>query len=280
MGFLLCPKECMKGNMVRSTWLWALVAAAAVSSPAGAAAEPARRPVAQMVRFEGASLYLPSDAAKGAQVPLLVLFPGTGGRAEPLVKALRPAAEKAGFALLGFTPRGPNFDTVDRFFDDREAGRKLALVDWPEPRFGGDAERIAATLDALSAAAPIDRARTGLLGFSHGASFALSLGLAQPGRFRSVAALSPGILLLPATAKGGQALFLAHGRGDSVQPFRRTACSFVPKLTKLGYGVRFRSFDGGHEIDGEVLREALAHFLAAGEPDVQLQANDAREACR
>lgn len=232
-----------------------------LATPVVAASE--RPAIGKIVRFERAVVYLP-QAAQASKVPLLVILPGTGGRPDPMIRALKASAEAAGFALIGFSPTGGdgNFDTVDRFFDDREARRKEAWVNWPEPTFGADKAHIVQTIDALTAIAPIDPQRIGLLGHSHGGSFALSLGLSEPTRFRSIAALSPGILLLPEGVHGGQFLFLAHGKSDAVQPHRRSACIFVPKLEALGYKVRFTDFPGGHELNDPVVREALAHFLA------------------
>ncbi len=246
----------MNRTMVR----WIVILASFIA--ASGAAAPDRPAIGKIVRFDQAIVYLPT-AAQASKVPLLIVLPGTGGRADPMIKALQQPAEAAGFALVGFSPRGGgNFDTVDRFFDDREAGRASAMATWPEPVFGHDKARILRTIDALSAAALIDPAKIGLLGYSHGGSFALSLGLSEPKRFRSIAALSPGILLIPPGAIGGQSIFLAHGKSDPVQPYRRTACAFVPELESLGYAVRFVDFAGGHEVDGAVLRQALEHFLA------------------
>ena len=254
----------MKRHMVR----WVALVSLLVAVPAMAAAP--RLAPGKAVRFDQGIVYLPKAAA-ASKAPLLVVFPGTGGRADPMLRMLQQSAEAAGFALLGFSPSGGdgNFDTVERFFDDRESRRPSALVNWPEPVLGTEAERILGTVDALVATGAIDPRRIGLIGYSHGGSFALALGLANPQRFRSIAALSPGILLLPKGASGGQSLFLAHGKADAVQPHRRTACTFVPKLESLGYKVRFTDFSGGHELNGPAVREALAHFLApdrASEP--------------
>lgn len=250
----------MNEHMVR----WIAILALTVGA-AGAAAPPERPAIGKIARFDHAAVYLPRAAAT-TKVPLLIIFPGTGGRADPMLRMLQGAAETAGFALAGFSPTGRdgNFETVERFFDDRESRRPSALVSWPEPILDAESERILQTVDVLVATGAVDPARIGLLGYSHGGSFALSLGLSAPQRFRSIAALSPGILLVPKGASGGQFIFLAHGKADPVQPYRRAACSFVPKLEALGYAVRFADHPGGHELDGGTVREALAHFLASG----------------
>lgn len=214
----------------------------------------------------GAFLYVPPAPVPGPR-PLLLVLPGTGGHGRDLIAALRPYADHYGFLLLGFTPKRSNFDGVDNFFDDYEAGRANARLDWPQPRFGPDVARIDRALQRVLDSGAVDSRRIGLLGFSHGASYALMLGTANPRLFAAVEALSPGILILPPQAKGGQAVFLAHGRGDAVQPFRRTACSFVPRLGSLGYRVRFSPFDGDHSSPARVLEAAIRHFLAAMVPE-------------
>lgn len=211
----------------------------------------------------GVELYLPVSVEATRTFPLLVVMPGTNGKSRTMVDMLRPAAEAEGFALLGITPGvTANFDTIDRFFDDRERGFRSANRDWPEPIFGKDARRLDAALAAAFRRAPIGR--VGLLGLSHGASYALSIGLANPTLFPTIAALSPGVLLIPAGASGRQKIFLAHGRRDEVQPYRRTACAMAPKLKALGDDVRFMERPGGHGMDEAELHAALLHFLSGG----------------
>ena len=234
------------------------------AAPSDAGTTPATIASAKIVRVDGGGLlYVPASAG-AEQLPLLLLFPGTGGDGNAMVSALEPVAERGRFALLGFSPGQGNFKSVDNFFDDLEAGRAHAKVTWPAPRFGRDAERIDGALKRVFATVPIDRKHVGLLGFSHGASYALSLGTANPQLFSSIAALSPGIMILKGDVAGGQRVFLTHGRSDSVQPYRRTACSFVPRLTELGYEVEFHGFAGGHESPSNLVVGAIAHFLGTG----------------
>jgi predicted esterase len=69
------------------------------------------------------------------------------------------------------------------------------------------------------------------------------------------------VLILQADRPGSQRIFVAHGRQDDVQPFRRTARNFVSKLTALGYSVTFMPYDGGHDTPGPITDAALRHFL-------------------
>lgn len=236
-------------------------------------AEP---PQAKSVQLErGAHFYSP--AQEGA-LPLVVLLPGTGGKGEEFLDALKPAADAQGFAILALTPRhGGNFQAIDRFFDDYEAGRPSARADWPKPRFGKDRERMIALLDRLAGEGIIDPARVGLLGFSHGGSYALSLGLAHPERFRTVAALSPGVFVVDAGEGSGPAVFLGHGRADERQPYRRTACAMTARLAALGRPVVFHGFDGGHTMTPTGLGGALMHFLSGGKRPLEDEIEGARE---
>lgn len=215
--------------------------------------------------FRGVQLYVPADIDAGERVPLLVLMPGTKGSGENMVETLKGAADRYNFALLGITPRKDNFTAVDNFFDDRDKGLPHAIEDWPAPRFGKDIDRLEASLARAFDLAPIDPERIGLFGFSHGGSFALMVGTANPELFSTIAALSPGILVIPRDQHGGQSIFLSHGQRDQVLPHKRTACAMRPRLSSFGNGVEMHSFDGGHEIPMEITAEALEHFLAGRE---------------
>jgi predicted esterase len=206
---------------------------------------------------------LPAGAAPDRPLPVLLLLPGTGGVATEMIAALRGPAERHQVLLLAVRPRGDNWDTVDRFFDAYEAGSAEGRSRWPVPRFGEDVRRIDAALAALFARYPVDPRRIGLLGFSHGASYALTLGAANPRLFSTIIALSPGILVLPARPAGGQRVYLSHGTRDQVLPYRRTRQSFLPRLLSLGFRITFRPFEGGHVLPDAIAEEAV-RFFATG----------------
>lgn len=235
-----------------------------VESPGGPARLSAM-PGETIKLYKGIDLYIPEDIDAGERIPLLILLPGTKGSGLNMVETLKGVADLHNFALLGFTPRRDNFTAVDNFFDERERGAPTAYDDWPAPRFGKDLDRLEAALDRVYQIAPIDPDRIGLFGFSHGGSWALMVGTANPEIFSTIAALSPGILVIPSEQSGGQSIFLSHGEEDQVQPYNRTACAMRPRLTELGNKVEFHGFDGGHDIPMEITAEALEHFLAGRE---------------
>jgi predicted esterase len=174
----------------------------------------------------------------------------------------KPLAEAAHVVLVAPKHERPNYDAIENFFDDLEGGKASAKVLWPAPRFGDDSAQLDAALRDVFAATRVDPRYVAILGFSHGGSYALSLGTANPQLFRSIAALSPGVLIFDAERRGTQRIFLAHGRKDDVQPFARTSRNFVNKLTELGYDVTFLPYDGGHDTPGAVTDAALRHIFA------------------
>ena len=212
--------------------------------------------------YRGVDLYIPADIEAGERVPLLVLLPGTKGSGLNMVETLKGIADRKGFALLGLSPKRDDFSAVENFLDDRSKGRPHAIEDWPAPRFGKDIDRLEAALDRVTQIAPIDPERIGLFGFSRGANWALMIGTANPDIFATVAALSPGPLVIPRDAAGGQAIFLSHGDRDQVLPFDETACRTRTRLAGLGYGVEFHAFEGEHDIPMEITAAALEHFVA------------------
>lgn len=255
--------------------LWSAPAAAA---PGELMADPRATPPASAVFGRGlhqvaggGHVYIP-DSALGRPAPVLVLLTGTGGRGEAMIRSFTNAADRHGIVLLAITPRRENWDSVENFFDAYEHGSAEGRTAWPRPRFGDDAHRLDLALSDLFARMSVAPERIGILGFSHGASYALTLGAANPRLFGAIMAMSPGILVLPVVPAGGQRVYVAHGSRDSVQPFRRTRDSFVPRLVALGFHVTFRPFDDGHILPTAVADEAIRFFLTGSVTGTPAQA--------
>ena len=100
-----------------------------------------------------------------------------------------------------------------------------------------------------------------LVGFSDGASYALSLGLANPAVVRGVIAFAPGFHLEPAAIDPRQRLFIAHSPTDRILSFERTRDDTVASLRKAGFDLSFRPFDGGHRVDRAILSEGVNFVL-------------------
>lgn len=217
------------------------------------------------LRVANGTAYVPAPiAAARRPAPLLVLFHGTSGSGRAMLNHLRPFADHYGMVLLATSSvTDENWDAVDSFFDQYERGGAAGRTVWPVPSFGRDERDLDAALAALFARLAIDPSRIGALGYSHGASYALSIGSANPRLFSAILAFSPGILALEPGDGGGRLVYVAHGERDRTLPFARTRDSFVPRLRALGYRVTFRPFGGGHETRPAELEEAIRLFLAA-----------------
>ena len=252
--------------------LLALLLLSSVPAPATAANTPvltarpsasaAGLPDGKTALSNGAFAYVPAAAAK-APLPLVVLLHGAGGRADRFLDRFVADADRGGFVLLALQSKGSTWDLVPR---GGAGGGPLAMKSGPVMRFGSDVARIDAVLAELYARVRVDPRRSALLGFSDGASYALSLGLANPQLFASIVALSPGFVTIPARIAPAQRIFIAHGRRDQILPFQVARKDIVGLLVSNGLKPQFREFDGDHRIDDQALAEALAYALAAPAP--------------
>jgi phospholipase/carboxylesterase len=175
--------------------------------------------------------------------PLLVFLHGAGGRANSTLSLVREEAEARGVALLLPESRGPTWDVI-------------------RGGYGPDVAFLDAALELAFGMVPVDPARLAIGGFSDGASYALSLGVANGDLFRQVLAFSPGFAA-PPVAVGTPALFIAHGRGDEVLPIDRCSRRLAPRFQRAGYAVRYEEFEGGHVVPAAAVSTALG-LLCAG----------------
>jgi phospholipase/carboxylesterase len=97
-------------------------------------------------------------------------------------------------------------------------------------------------------------------GFSDGASYALSIGLANGDLFGHVLAWSPGFMAPPDLA-GRPRVFVSHGTGDRVLPIDRCSRRLVPSLRADGYDVAYEEFDGGHAVPPSVVERSLGRLV-------------------
>jgi len=172
---------------------------------------------------------------------LLVYLHGAGGSPDEALANVRPYADDAGLIVLA--PKS-----------------KAATWDVTQGGFGPDVAAIDRLLEQVFAEHEVDD--VAVAGFSDGASYALSLGLSNGDLFRSVIAFSPGFIAY-AQPTGAPRLFISHGTHDSVLPIGRTSRRGVPSLRAAGYRVRYREFDGEHEVPPQIAREAV-EWLSEG----------------
>src|SRR6185369_15482714 len=122
--------------------------------------------------------------------------------------------------------------------------------------FGEDVEFLNRALAFVFARVTVDPARVIVGGFSDGASYALSLGLANGDLFPRVAAFSPGFVI-SAAVHGRPRFFVSHGTADPILPIDQCSRVIVPRLRSMGYEVTFREFEGKHELPPAIASEAL-----------------------
>jgi phospholipase/carboxylesterase len=187
-------------------------------------------------------LYVPECVRTDAPAPLCVVLHGAGGDAADMLGALQDAADAAGAVLLVPESRGGTWDVLHGGF-----GPDVAFVD--------------AALEAACARVPVDGARVAIAGFSDGASYALSLGLANGDLFRQVIAFSPGFSA-PPSRTGWPRVFVSHGTRDAVLPIDPCSRAIVPRLRGAGYEVIYEEFPGRHEVPAELAAQALETFVA------------------
>jgi phospholipase/carboxylesterase len=190
----------------------------------------------------GVYLYVPAGYRAERPVPLAVVLHGAGEDARDGLALLRAPADEAGLILLSPTSREYTWDLV-------------------VGRYGPDVAGIGRVLEQTFARYAVDPARVAIGGYSDGASYALSLGLANGDLFTHVLAFSPGFLA-PAERVGSPRIFVSHGTRDGWLPVERCSRRIVPQLERAGYEVRYREFDGGHVVPPEIGREAADWFTA------------------
>ena len=215
---------------------------AASASPQAAPAAAARDLRPGISRLTNAAFsYRPAHVTGPAGV--IVLLHGAGGRADYFLREFTRFADERGVLLLAL---------------QSEAGS------WPrrpqDVTLGPDAANFNEALAALTARSPVDLNRVVLLGFSDGASHALSFGLAKPKTFRAILAMSPGYAFAPRRPDPTQPIFIAHGRRDTMLPAGNVR-EMVRGLEGAGYRPEVRWFNGGHRIDPALLNAGLDFAL-------------------
>ena len=210
-------------------------------------APPKSAPVGLLVlEADGASgdgyLYVSAGYRAGEPAPLALLLHGAGEDARDGLAQLRGAADEAGIILLALSSRGPTWDSI--------LGRG---------RYGPDAAAIDRALEYAFSRCAVDPARVAVGGYSDGASYALSLGIANGDLFSHVLAFSPGFLAATGQ-RGSPRIFVAHGTRDGWLPIGSCSRRIVPRLERAGYEILYREFEGGHVVPPSIAREAAIWF--------------------
>ena len=186
-------------------------------------------------------LYVPDTAEPGA--PIMVFLHGATGSGRAHLRPVLGAADRYGLILVA---------------PDSRSAATWDLIS--ERRFGPDVAFLDEVLDTVVDRVDADTARLAVSGVSDGASYALSLGLANGDVFSAVIAFSPGFLAV-AEPVGRPAVFVSHGTADPILPIDTCSRAFVPVLRDADYDGMFREFDGGHSVPPPVADEAIRWWL-------------------
>lgn len=176
------------------------------------------------------------------KVPLLVFLHGATQDGAAILRRIGPAADQTGVAVLAPDSRGTSWDAITG-------------------RFGADVSFLDRALERVFARLPVDPGRMAIGGFSDGASYALSLGLANGDLFPRVVACSPGFVI-PVRLNGRPRFFVSHGISDQILPIDQCSRVIVPQLLSRRYEVTYREFEGRHELPADILAEALQWMTA------------------
>jgi phospholipase/carboxylesterase len=176
--------------------------------------------------------------------PLVVLLHGAGEDARDGLALLRLHADAAGLILLALSSRGPTWDLI--------LGRG---------RYGPDIAAIDGALGNTFSRYMVDSRRVAVGGYSDGASYALSLGIANGDLFTHMLAFSPGFMA-PTGRVGSPRIFVSHGVRDGWLPIERCSRRIVPQLERAGFDVTYREFEGGHVVPPEIGCEAADWLIA------------------
>lgn len=193
-------------------------------------------------------LLVPDAIDPARRYPLVTVLHGAGRQDELLVKGCR--REPAKRDALFFVPRS------------------LAMT-WDLIAGGGrpDLDFLEFAYDLIYRRYPIDAERQALVGYSDGASYALSIGISNPRIFRAVMGWAAGFCAYDYTFVTDDDpkpdILLEYSTQDELFPFDTVAQPMRDSLREAGYAVEFRVDEGGrHWPSGSFQREALDWFDA------------------
>jgi predicted esterase len=202
--------------------------------------------------MRGGVLYVPPATAR-PPLPLLVLLHGAGGDGAGMLEWLESLADVLPMVILAPDSIERTWDAIlleQRDLFDLVGGTTRARG------FGPDVASLDRMLADVFASVAIDPGRVVVGGFSDGATYALSLGLANGDLFHRIVAFSPGFIV-DGERRGQPEIFITHGRADQILPIDRCSRRIVPQLRGDGYAVTYHEFTGGHELPEVLTNDAL-----------------------
>lgn len=188
-------------------------------------------------------LYVPTAYRPAEPLPLLVLLHGAGGAAGNWFGSYDERGEAANIVMLAPDSRGATWDAIGG-------------------RFGNDVRFLEQALRWTFERVAIAAGKVAIAGFSDGASYALSLGIANGDYFDHIVAYSPGFIAR-SSVHGRPGIFISHGTSDGILPIDSTSRVIVPELRRAGYQVDYTEFDGGHQVPQSISDAAISWLQAA-----------------
>jgi phospholipase/carboxylesterase len=194
-----------------------------------------------------AVLLTPSEIDPGRRYPLFTVLHGAGRQDKMLVKACRNEPDHRDAFFL--VPRSiePTWDLI--------VGGDRCDLDFLEFAY-----------DLIYRRYPIDPARQVLIGYSDGASYALSLAISNPGIFDAALCWAAGFAMYDGenTESGTSKpdIYLEYGTHDELFSFEQVALPMQQNLERAGYRVKFSVDEGGrHWPSSRFQPEALDWYF-------------------
>lgn len=211
-----------------------------------------------------AALFTPDEIDPDKRYPLLTVLHGAGRQDEMLMKAYKGEAERR--QALFLIPRSLH-PTWDLIVTSASQAEPPAVPGQETSTARPDGDFLEYALDLIYRRYPIDPERQALVGYSDGASYALSLGLANPDLFQALLCWAAGYFATDSeTAAAGTPrpqVLLEYGTHDELFPFEQVALPMRAQLEALGCDVHFRVDEGGrHWPSGQFQDEALDWFFS------------------
>ena len=181
-------------------------------------------------------VYVPAGYRADQPMALIVALHGAGGSAQRGMSVIAPLADEYGAIIFAPQSGGPTWDIL-------------------VGGFGPDVAAIDVALAQIYERYAVDPSRRVIGGFSDGASYALSLGLANGDVFTHIMSFSAGFAD-PWGLVGEPRVFMSHGTEDKVLPIDEAGRAIVSILQQVGYEAYYVEFEGPHSVPEPVLRSA------------------------
>jgi predicted esterase len=185
-----------------------------------------------------AYIRVPLNYNPGVPAPLIIEFHGAAGRGDTMAASFGSRTDALGAIVLAPDSAGPTWDIL--------TGND----------FQADVPFLNDVLDQTFDRCNIDASRIALLGFSDGASYALTIGISNGDQLAGVVAFSPGFYEVD-HPRGTPSYFISHGTSDVVLPIDEASRRIVPELEARGSLVTYVEFDGGHQVPVAIADQAM-----------------------